>query len=172
MKERDLGLNLMSEIWEKPGKRKHSFKTEPMFHMEGLKYISTPRPPQKRGGGAAIVSPISKFDLQKLDVLIPYNLEICWGMLRPKSEHNLGIKEIIVASFYSPPRSKKKSKLLDHILATLHSLFIKYPKAGVIIGGDRNDLDISSLLLGIPRVQQIVKEHTYKNKTHDIIITN
>ena len=76
---------------------------------------------------AAIVSPISKFDLQKLDVLIPHNLEICWGMLRPKSEHILGIKEIIVASFYSPPRSKKKSKLLDHILATLHSLFIKYP---------------------------------------------
>ena len=172
MKEREIGLNLLSEIWEKPGKRKHKFKIEQMLHMEGLKYISTPRPPQKRGGGAAIVSPISQFDLEKLDVLIPYNLEICWGMLRPKSEQRLGIKEIIVAAFYSPPKSKKKSKLLDHILSTLHVLLTRYPKAGVIIGGDRNDLDITSLLLGIPRVQQIVTEYTYQNKTHDIIITN
>ena len=172
MKERGIGLNLMSEIWEKPGRRRHKLKIEQMLHMEGLKYISSPRPPQKRGGGAAIVSPISQFDLEKLDVLIPYNLEICWGMLRPKSEHLLGIKEIIVAAFYSPPKSKKKSKLLDHILSTLHVLLTRYPKAGVIIGGDRNDLDITSLLLGIPRVQQIVTEYTYQNKTHDIIITN
>ena len=153
-------------------KRKHKFKIEQMLHMEGLKYISTPRPPQKRGGGATIVSPILQCDLEKLDVLIPYNLEICWGMLRPKSDHLLGIKEIIVAAFYSPPKSKKKSKLLDHILSTLHVLLTRYPKAGVIIGGDRNDLDITSLLLGIPRAQQIVKEYTYQNKTHDIIITN
>ena len=105
-------------------KRKHKFKIEQMLHMEGLKYISTPRPPQKRGGGAAIVSPISKFDLEKLDVLIPFNLEICWGMLRPKSEYLLGIKEIIVVAFYSPP------KLLDHILTTLHGLLTKSPRLG------------------------------------------
>ena len=50
MKEREIGLNLLSEIWEKPGKRKHRFKIDQMLHMEGLKYISTPRPPTKRGG--------------------------------------------------------------------------------------------------------------------------
>ena len=168
MKERDIGLNLLSEIWEKPGKRKHKFKIDQMLHMEGLKYISTPRPPARRGGGAAIVAPISKYHLEKIDVLIPHNLEICWGMLRPKTEDKLEIKEIIVASFYSPPKSKKKSKLLDHILTTLHVLLKKYPKAGIIIGADRNDLNISSLLMGIPRVHQIVTEYTYlNNKVHD-----
>ena len=94
-------------------------------------------------------------------------------MLRPKSEQPMEMKEIIVASFYSPPKSRKKSKLLDHILTTLHILLTKYPQAGVIIGADRNDLNISSLLLGIPRVRQIVTEYTYQNnKIHDIIITN
>ena len=105
--------------------------------------------------------------------MIPHNLEICWGMLRPKTEDKIEIKEMIVASFYSPPKSKKKSKLLDHILTTLHILLTKYPKAGVIIGADRNDLNICSLLMGIPRVRQIVTEYTYQNnKVHDIIITN
>ena len=107
---------------------------------------------------------------KKTDILIPHNLEICWGMLKPKSEQPMEIKEIIVASFYSPPKSRKKSKLLDHILTTLHILLTKYPQAGIIIGADRNDLNISSLLLGIPRVRQIVTEYTYQNnKIHDII---
>ena len=52
------------------------------------------------------------------------------------------IKEIIVVSFYSPPKSRKKSKLLDHILTTLHILLTKYFRAGIIIGADRNDLNI------------------------------
>ena len=93
-------------------------------------------------------------------------------MLRPKSEQLMQVKEIIVASFYSPPKSRKKSKLLDHILTTLHVLLTKYPRAGIIIGADRNDLNISSLLVGLPRVRQIVTEYTYQRKIHDIIITN
>ena len=79
---------------------------------------------------------------------------------------------MIVVSFYSPPKSRKKSKLLDHILTTLHILLTKYPNAAIIIGADKNDLNISSLLVGIPRVRQIVTQNTYKNKILDIIITN
>ena len=93
-----------------------------MLHMEGLKYISTPRPSSKRGGGAAIVVPIDKFNLEKLDVLIPHNLEIVYRLLRPEG----GVSEIICVSFYCPPRSRKKTKLLDHILTTMHILLTKY----------------------------------------------
>ena len=131
-----------------------------------------PAPPQRGVGGAAIVAPVSKFNLEKIDVMIPHNLEICWGLLRPKTSESNEIKEMIVVSFYSPPKSRKKSKLLDHMMTTLHRLLTKYPHAGVIIGADRNDLDISSLLMGIPRVRQIVTENTYKNRIHDIILTN
>ena len=66
--------------------------------MEGLKYISS-----KRGGGAAIVADMKKFSLEKLEILIPYNLEIVWGLLRPKSDTlSSGVKELIVVSFYCP----------------------------------------------------------------------
>ena len=170
--EREIRLSILTEIWEKPGKRKHKFNIEKMLHMHGYKYISTPRPPSKRGGGAAIVASIEKFSLEKLDVLIPHNLEVCWGLLRPKTDKQTGIREIIVASFYSPPKSKKKAKLLDHLLSTIHILLTKFPNAGVIIGADKNDLNISSLLLGIPKVKQIVTKNTYKDKILDIIITN
>ena len=88
--------------------------------MHGYKYISTPRPPSKRGGGAAIVASLEKFSLEKLEVLIPHNLEVCWGLLRPRTNEQTEISEIIVASFYSPPKSKKKVKLLDHLLSTVH----------------------------------------------------
>ena len=140
--------------------------------MEGLKYISTHRPSTKRGGGAAIVAPVDKFSLEKLDVMIPHNLEICWGLLRPNDVTNATIRELIVVSFYSPPKSRKKNKLLYHILTTLHILLTKYPEAGLIIGGDKNDLDIAPLIAGIPRVQQIVDSPTLNTKILDIILTN
>ena len=120
-------------------------------------------------GGAANVVPVEKFNLEKIDILIPHNLEIVWGMLRPKSVTTSGIKEIIVVSFYSPPKSPKKSQLLDHILTTIHVLLTKYPNAGIIIGADKNDLNISSLISGIPRTQQIVTKATHKDKILDIL---
>ena len=61
--------------------------------------------------------------------------------MRPKESESGGLKVFIVASFYSPPRSPKKSKLLDHILTTVHMLLSKYPKAGIVIGGDKNNLN-------------------------------
>ena len=161
------------EVWQKKDKKKQIYDIEKLLHMEGLKYISTTRPSSKRGGGAAIVADMKKFSLEKLEILIPYNLEIVWGLLRPKSDTlSSGVKELIVVSFYCPPRSPKKSKLLDHILTTVHMLLSKYQNAGLIIGGDKNDLNIGSLISGIPKVRQIVTKNTHKNKILDIIITN
>ena len=57
-------------------------------------------------------------------------------------------------------------------MATTHFLLSKYPNAGLIIGGDKNDLNISSLLTGIPRIRQIVTKVTHKFKVLDIILTN
>ena len=79
--------------------------------------------------------------------------------MRPVTNSTV-IKEIIVVAFYCPPNSKKKSKLLDHILANVHILLTKYPNAGVIIGGDKNELNITSLISGIPRVKQTVSKCT------------
>ena len=170
--EREIGVGLLTEVWQKTDKKKHIFEIERLMHMEGLKYISTTRPSNKRGGGAAIIVDMEKFSLEKLGVSIPHNLEIVWSIMRPKVAISSGLKEIIVVSFYCPPRSTKKSKLLDHILTTVHMLLSKYPSAGLIIGADKNDLNISSLISGIPGVCQIVSKVTHKNKILDIILTN
>ena len=111
------------------------------------------------------------FSLEKIQVNIPHQLEVVWGLMRPKNGTSK-LKEIIVGSFYSPPKSKKNSKLLDHLISTTHFLLSKYPNAGVVLGGDKNNLNISTLLTGIPRIKQIVTQNTHKNKILDVILTN
>ena len=105
--ERGITLGFFSEIWEQSENKKHKFLIESMLETDGLKYISTPRP--KGWGGAAIVANQRNFKLEKLDVAIPHNLEVVWGLLSSKSG-NARFRKILVCSFYSPPRSKKNKK--------------------------------------------------------------
>jgi hypothetical protein len=135
MIEREIGVALLSEVWEKATCKKQQHEVEKMLQMDGLKYISTPRT-TKRGGGAAIVVNLERFSLEKNQLIIPHNLEVVWGLMRPKKTTSK-VKEIIVAAFYSPPKSKKNSKLLDHLMSTTHFLLSKYPNAGLVIGGDK-----------------------------------
>ena len=148
MIQRDISVSLCSEVWEKANCKKQKFEIEKMFQMEGLKYISTPRT-TKRGGGAAIIVNTKIFTLDKIDIAIPYKLEVIWGLIRPKAI-NPKIREMIVCAFYSPPKSKKNPRLLDHLISTTHFLLTKYPSAGIIMGGDKNDLNLAlSTLDGI-----------------------
>jgi hypothetical protein len=53
VKTLDLTLGLHSEIWEDKEKKDHQNKIEEALEIEGVSYISNPRP-CRRGGGAAI----------------------------------------------------------------------------------------------------------------------
>jgi hypothetical protein len=170
MAERSIGAAMLSEVWEKTNCKKQQFELEKMLNMEGLKYISTPRQ-TKRGGGAAIVVSLEQYTLEKLEVMNPDKVEVVFGLMRPK-KGTAKIREIIIAAFYSPPKSRKNPLLLDHLLSTTQFLLSKYPNAGVVIGGDKNDLNITPLLDGIPRLRQIVTKPTPKNKVLDIMLTN
>ena len=55
MENRNCSLSFLTEVWEKSESKKHQFKIEELLELKGLKYISTPRPGNRRGGGAAIV---------------------------------------------------------------------------------------------------------------------
>ena len=98
--ERNIQAAFCCEIWEKKENKLHQFEIVNMLEMEGLKYISTPRP--TGWGGAAIIVNQEHFSLDKLNIHIPHNLEIIWGMMKPKDK-NAVFKRIIVCSFYSPP---------------------------------------------------------------------
>ena len=169
--EREIGLSLLSEIWEVKGKKKHMSEITKMLEIEGLKYISTPRASNKRGGGCAIVAHLPKFSLEKIDVSIPRSVEVVYGLLRPKQQ-SAQLREIIAVAFYSPPKSRKKTQLLDHIVATCQSLLTKYPQAGIVIGGDRNEMSISPLITGLPKLKQLVTKPTCNGKVLDVLLTN
>ena len=169
--KREIGLSLLSEVWEKKGKKKQKLEIEKMLQMDGLKYVSTPRPSSKRGGGCAIVADLSMFTLEKIDVTIPKSVEVTYGLLRTKNS-DAKFKEIIAVAFYSPPKSRKKMQLLDHIIATCHVLLTKYPQAVLVIGGDRNEMSITPLLDSIPKLRQINTKNTCNGKVLDVLLIN
>ena len=153
--ERAIGLSFLSEIWEKSSNKKHQLKLQELFELKGILYISTPRPGSKRGGGVAITADPSKFSLTKLNISIPHKLEVSWGLLKPRLITG-SITKILCCAFYSPPKSKKKTKLIDHISLSLQQLLLDHPGAGVLIAGGRNDLSKDRLLSIDPSLRQIV----------------
>ena len=71
-----------------------------------------------------------------------------------------------------PPKSKLRSKLVDHISLTLQQLLSDHPNAGIVISGDRNSLDIPSLLNIDSSLRQLVKKATRGLRILDIILSN
>ena len=167
MLERGISVGFFSEIWEKSEKKSHQLEIEKMLEGNGLKYISTARP--KGWGGAAIIANQENFKLEKIDVIIPHSLEVVWGMLRSKSK-DAKFKEIILCSFYSPPKSRKNLKLTDHLVTTLHMLAAKYPSAPIIMGADKNSMNIRPLLSCGLRLKQVVDLGTRNGIILDIIL--
>ena len=140
----DLTLGLHSEIWEDKEKKDHRDKIEEALEIEGIQYISNTRP-DRRGGGAAISLMCDNFSLTKLDVLVPKNLEVVWGLVRPKKP-TTDFKGIIVCSFYSVPHSKRKRQLVEHIAINHGELKTVYKGFFFVTGGDKNDLEIKNIL--------------------------
>ena len=169
--ERQVDASLLCEVWQKAEDKRHKFEIEQMMEMDGLKYFSTTRPRGKRGGGAAIIVNTERFQAEKLDVHIPHKLEIIWAFAKPKSE-DAQFKKIVLCSFYSPPRSRLRNKLKDHIIGTLQMLTTKYPGCGILCGGDKNKMDISSLINNDLKLRQIVSQPTRKKEILDILLTN
>ena len=94
-----------------------------------------------------------------------------WGLLKPKVTTGK-ISTIIVCCFYSPPKSRKNAALIDHLTVTLQSLLTIHSNAGVIISGDRNSIEIPTLLSIDPSLRQTVLQSTRGTKTLDVIVTN
>ena len=171
MLERVSDLNFLTEIWQKEENRKHQKKLEELFELDGIEYISTPRPGGQRGGGAAIAVRPENFSISKLNIAIPRSVEVVWGLVRPKTPSRT-CSTIIACCFYSPPKSRKNAVLIDHITITLQNLLNTHNNAGIIISGDRNNIEIASLLSVDPTLRQIVTLPTRGSRILDVIVTN
>ena len=170
---RQTDLCILTEVWEKQESKKHQKAIESMFETNGIKYVSTPRPGARRGGGTALACSSERFSLTKLNVPIPSPLEACFALLKPK--HPTGkMNTFICGSFYSPPRSRCKTKMAEFLSVTLCQLRSEHPDSGVILGADINDMSLDLLFSLDPTLRQIVNFYTNKNddKTLDVIITD
>ena len=87
MQTLNLTLGLHSEIWEDRENKTHMNKIEEALELQGIHYISNTRP-NRRGGGAAISLMSGDFTLTRLDVLVPKNLEVVWGLVKPNKPTN------------------------------------------------------------------------------------
>ena len=88
MLERKVDVGFLQEIWENTDSTEHIIEIEKLLEINGLSYISTARPKNEKGvsyGGAAIVVNLHKFTVEKLNIHVPNNLEIIWGLLKPKN---------------------------------------------------------------------------------------
>ena len=172
--ENEMHLGLHSEIWENCKKIAHTNKIEEAFEIQGIQYVSNPRP-NKRGGGAAItLISDSPFTLTKLDPSLlcgDQSVETCWGLLKPKTPTG-PIKVIVVCAFYLPPYSKKKSALIEHLSLNYFALKSNHPDSAFICGGDKNDLNTQLLLDIHPSFRQIVSHPTYRQSVLDVLVTD
>ena len=171
MLTKTLTLGLHLEIWEDKEKCDHQTKIEEALELEGVQYLSNTRP-DRRGGGAAISLISGDFTLTRLDEIIPKNLEVVWGIVRPKIPTSQ-FKGIIVCSFYSVPHSKRKSQLIEHILAiNYESLKAGNNDCFFLMGGDKNDLEIRHLLDISPNFHQHNTKPTHNLKNIDVMISD
>ena len=53
--EREIGITLCSETWQKDSNNKLKTDIERLLELDGLQFISCPRPSTKRGGGCAVI---------------------------------------------------------------------------------------------------------------------
>ena len=62
--------------------------------------------------------------------------------------------------------------MADNIVSTLHMLCSKYPDSGIILGADKNDMDITPILNCGLKLRQVVSNFTHKQRILDILIMN
>ena len=166
-----VGVAFNSEIWEKKECKKHKNKIDEMMELEGIDYISTARP-DRRGGGCAITCDATKFKMKEIILNNPDNLEVTFATLQPKSKESPQFT-IILCAVYSPPNSRKKTKLVDFISETYNKLkATKYPSAFFALGGDINDLKVEQLLNISPKFSQLVNRPTRGQKILSVIVTD
>ena len=169
MKTQGLTLGLHSEIWESKENKEHQHKIEEALELEGIQYISNPRP--NRGGGAAITLISGDFKLTKLDVIIPKNLEVVWGIAKPK-DPTTQFKGIIICSFYSVPYSRRKNQLIEHITVNYSQLKAGNRDCFFLVGGDKNDLDIQHILNISPNFHMHNSKPTHGIKNIDVLVSD
>ena len=60
--------------------------------------------------------------------------------------------------------------MISHVTLTLHKLLVTYPEAEIILGGDRNELDLAAVTANVPNLKRIITVPTHNKKMIDVIL--
>ena len=75
MEMRQTDISFLTEVWQQAENKKHQDAIEELLEIRGIKYVSTPRPGARRGGGTALACSEERFHMTKLNIAIPKPLE-------------------------------------------------------------------------------------------------
>ncbi|XP_071947377.1 uncharacterized protein [Antedon mediterranea] len=126
-----------------------------------------------RGGGVATYVhnsiPSDHVDF----ITVPDELECVWVKLQPYKLPR-EVSEIYVCTIYCSPSQNKDHQrdLLNHLRNSIDTIRSRRNLAKVIIAGDFNSVDISSLIKHVVDLHQVVKDKTRGDKILDLIISD
>ena len=168
--ELDAHVGFHTEIWEMKGDTRQRSLIEKVYELKGVSYFSTPRDDRSGGGAAITLINQSEFTVTQLYPANPHKVEVCWCLLKFKHPMK-SLQSILLCCFYSPPNSRKQTRLIDHISEVYFKN--KTSMSGFICAGDRNDIKVEKFLEISESFRQIVTKPTYGNKkVLDICVTD
>ena len=101
---------------------RENMRLDENIKLEDHEVISNIYQREGKGGRPALIVNKKKYSVQNLTntlIQIPWGVEVTWALLTPKNVSNDSIiQNIVLASIYSKPKSKKKTALLDHVAET------------------------------------------------------
>ena len=160
VEEHSIDCIFMSESWERPENT-----LDKIIKLTNHTIISNPSQRRGIGGRPALIINKEKYNVKNITqtlITIPWGVEATWAIISPRNvRSDSRIQKIVLCSFYSKPRSKTKSLLIDHINQAYNILSTKYPKGlHFIIAGDSNDLKLNNILNISPQLSQVVSGPT------------
>ena len=113
--------------------------------------------------------PFSVLDFSEVDENPVFDFEVLWAKLRP-TRLPRGFSSIISGVIYHPP-SAPDSKMQDYLLNCLTSIESQHPNSGILLVGDLNHLNETTLKSNF-NLKQIVHFPTRGKSFLDRILTN
>ena len=161
----NVSLAFITETWSK------STVTDSVIDIPGYSVIRRDRSSEEHGGLCLYIKDGCFKCKQLNDISCCVDHEVLWVQLQP-ARLPRGFSSIVAAAVYHPHwTASENNSMRDHLFQSLALIESKYPNSALIITGDFNRLDISSIKRHFC-LKQIVKKPTRKNAILDLVLNN
>ena len=158
-----VSLAFITESWLKPS------VCDSVIDIPGYSVLRKDRGSESHGGICLYLKDTNYKRLDELSCCQDH--EILWVKLRPKRLPR-GFSYLIAGVVYHPHWTATENDCMrDHLFQSLLLAESRFPNCALIVAGDFNRLDVTSIQRHF-RLKQIVKKPTRKNAILDLVLTN